>query len=106
METFYIKEGDTSPAIRYELFPPTVDLTGASVMFQMRNLPSLGGATLINASAAVVIAKNTPTVEYSWQTGNSSGVYEAEFDVTYADGKTETFPNDEFILIKVSKKIQ
>jgi hypothetical protein len=54
----------------------------------------------------VVIEKDTPTVEYSWQTGNSSGIYEAEFDVTYADGTTETFPNDEFILIKVSKKIQ
>jgi hypothetical protein len=106
MDTFYMKEGNTSPAIRYELYPPTVDLTGATVLFQMREPLSLGGATLINNPAVVVIEKDTPTVEYSWQTGNPSGIYEAEFDVTYADGTTETFPNDEFILIKVSKKIQ
>jgi hypothetical protein len=106
MSTFYIKEGNTLPAIRYELYPPTVDLTGATARFQMRALPSHGGAILIDAFAVVVIEKDTPTLEYSWETGNSSGVYEAEFDVTYADGKIETFPNDEFILIRVAKKIK
>jgi hypothetical protein len=108
METFYIKRGDTSPAIRYALSPATVDLTGATVRFQMRARRSRGGATVIDAAAVVVIATGTPTVEYAaWQAAETAnaGLYEAEFPVTYANGKTETFPNDEFILVKISEDV-
>jgi hypothetical protein len=107
METFYIKRGDTSPAIRYALDPASVVLTGATVRFQMRARRSRGGATLIDAPAVVVTATGTPTVEYQWQTGEiaNAGIFEAEFRVTYADGRVETFPNDEFISVKVSEDV-
>jgi hypothetical protein len=64
METFYIKRNDTSPAIRYALDPATVDLTGATVRFQMR---ARNGAMVLDAAAAIVTATGTPTVQYGWQ---------------------------------------
>ena len=104
MDTFYIKRGDTSPAIRYALEPATVVLTGATVRFQMR---ARNGAVLMDAAALVVTATGTPTVEYSWQAGDTAtaGLYEAEFRVTYADGKIETFPNDGFIPVRVNEDV-
>jgi hypothetical protein len=63
---------------------------------------------VIDAPAVVVIATGTPTVEYAaWQVTETAnaGLYEAEFPVTYANGKTETFPNDEFILVKISEDV-
>ena len=105
MDAFYIKQGDTSPAIRFALEPASVVLTGATVRFQMR---ARGGATIIDAAAVVVTATGTPTVEYSWQAGNTAnaGLFEAEFRVTYSDGRIETFPNAGFIPIRVSEDIQ
>ena len=104
MEAFHIKRGDTSPAIRYALDPATVVLTGATVRFQMR---ARNGAVLMDVAALVVTATGTPTVEYSWQAGDTAtaGLYEAEFRVTYADGKIETFPNEGFIPVRVNEDV-
>jgi hypothetical protein len=108
METFYIKRGDTTPAIRYALDPASVVLTGATVLFQMRPRRPKGAAAVIDSAAVVVTATGTPTVEYAWQPGDTdnAGLFDAEFRVTYADGKVETFPNDGFIEVKVSGDIQ
>jgi hypothetical protein len=108
MSTFYIKTGDTSPAIRYALEPSSVVLTGASVRFQMRQRRSRGGATLIDAAAVVVTVTGTPTVEYQWEAADTAntGTFEAEFRVTYPNGRIETFPNDGFISVKVSEDIR
>jgi hypothetical protein len=108
MSTFYIKTGDTSPAIRYALDPASVVLTGATVRFQMRQRRSRGGATLIDAPAVVVTTTGTPTVEYQWEAADtaSTGTFEAEFRVTYSNGGIETFPNDGFISVKVSEDIR
>ena len=104
MDAFHIKRGDTSPAIRFALEPETVVLAGATVRFQMR---ARNGAVLMDVAALVVTATGTPTVEYSWQAGDTAtaGLYEAEFRVTYADGKIETFPNDGFILVRVNEDV-
>ena len=104
MNGFTIKRGDTSPAIRFALEPETVVLTGATVRFQMR---ARNGAVLMDVAALVVTATGTPTVEYSWQAGDTAtaGLYEAEFRVTYADGKIETFPNEGFIPVRVNEDV-
>jgi len=104
-DAFYIKEGDTSPALRYTL-SPTVDLTGATVRFSMR---VRGQATpLLDRVAATVVAPATGgVVQYDWQAGNTgtAGFYDAEFEVTYADSTIETFPNRGFIPVLVDGDI-
>lgn len=86
MATFTIKRGDTAPALRYALTPATIDLTGATVVFNLRGV-------LTRAPAAIVTAL-PPVVEYVWQAGDTDqlGLRPAEFEVTYAGGAVETFP--------------
>ena len=104
-QTFFLKLNDTSPALLYYLLPKTVDLTGATVQFSMKAAP--GGAIKINKAAAVVVTPTgNPAVRYDWQAANSDteGEFDAEFLVTYASGKKETFPNSEFIKVIVGQR--
>lgn len=104
-ETFYIKRGDTAPALRLVLEPATVDLTGATVQFQMR---PKGGTISVDRTAAVITATGTPTVQYTWQASDTAtaGLYEAEFRVTYDDGAIETFPNNGYIAVRVGEDVR
>lgn len=104
-EVFYIKTNDTAPKLRYALLPRTVDLTGASVVFNMRNRQ--GTVKVSRGSATVVTATGTPTVEYSWQAGDTDteGRFYGEFEVTFVDTTVGTFPNDDEIDIKISDDI-
>lgn len=104
-ETFFIKRGDTSPAIRYLLQPSGVNLAGSTVRFQMRER---GGAMTLNAPAVVTIPTGTPTVGYDWQSDNTAeaGQFEAEFEVTYADGTVETFPNNGFLNVRIAEDVR
>lgn len=104
-ECFYLKRGDTSPSLTYALDPATVDLTGATVRFNMR---LTGGATKVNRAAAVIVTPTgTPTVRYNWQAADvdTAGFYEAEFEVTYSGGAVETFPNSDFIRVQITGDI-
>jgi len=101
MTPFTIKRGDTSPALSYALTPTSVDLTGATVVFNM----SRRGVTILDRQAAVVTtATVTPTVSYEWVAGNTDniGLHLAEFEVTFSNGDIETFPNSDFIQIVVT----
>lgn len=91
MATFYIKRGDTGPALRYDLLPSTVDLTGASVVFNMRGAVDRAPVRIVTASP--------PVVEYEWQAGDTAttGLRPAEFEVTYPGGLVETFPTGDSI---------
>ena len=86
MATFSIKRGDTSTALRYALKPTSVDLTGASVVFNMRGS--------VDRAPARIVTATPPVVEYEWQVGDTAatGLRPAEFEVTYPDGGIETFP--------------
>lgn len=104
-ETFYLKRGDSSPSLVYALTPASVVLTGATVRFNMR---LAGGATKVSRAAAVVVtATGTPTVRYDWNAADvdTAGFYEAEFEVTYAGGAVETFPNSDFIRVQIAGDI-
>lgn len=105
MDTFFIKRGDTSPALRFILDPASVVLTGAAVRFQMRDR---SGATVIDQPATIVTDTGTPTVQYAWQPTDTavSGGFEAEFRVTYGDAKIETFPNVGFIPVRISDDVR
>jgi hypothetical protein len=104
-ETFFIKRGDTSPAVRYALEPLDTNLTGATVRFQMR---TRGGAQVLDAPAQVITATLTPTVQYAWQPSDTAtaGQFEAEFRILYADASIETFPNSGFISIRVAEDVR
>ena len=108
MATFYIKEGDTSPAIEFALTPTDILLTGASVVFSMWDRR---GTIKVNRQAATITddgsATDTPTVQYDWASADTdtAGTYYAEFEITYADTTVETFPNNGFITIQITKDI-
>lgn len=104
--THHLKRGDTSPSILYALTPTTVDLTGATVRFNMRN--SDGATIKINRAVAVIVTPaGTPTVRYDWQAADvdTVGFYDAEFEVTYSGGAVETFPNADFIRVNITGDI-
>lgn len=106
-ETFYIKKGDTSPALLVDLTPTGVDITGATaVVFNMR--ARNGGAVKISRAAASIVTPTNPArVRYDWTAINTDtvGNYDGEFEVTRADGSVETFPNDSYITIQITGDI-
>ena len=78
-------------------------LTAASAVFSMTSME--GGAPVI-ARAPAVIASPTdpPTLRYDWAPGDTAipGTYWAEFEVTYADGAIESFPNTGHIAVVIA----
>lgn len=104
-EMFYIKQNDTSPAFLYQTIP-AVDLSGAAVVFTMRLRG--GNASKINRAACSIVSPATAgAVRYDWQIGDTDvdGDYDAEFEVTYADGSVETFPNGGHISVKITGEL-
>jgi hypothetical protein len=96
---FFIKRGDTSPALLFQIDPP-VNLTAATVVFNMR---ARGGAVVVNRAPASVPSLPNPTLRYDWTAPNTAevGTFEAEFEVTYGDGAIETWPNDGYIAVRI-----
>jgi hypothetical protein len=103
-ETFYLKRGDTSPALRLALEPLDIPLDGATLRFRMR---ARGGA-LITDAPAVIDTTDPPTVLYDWQPQDTAiaGLFQAEVRVTYADGAVETFPNVGYIAVQISEDVR
>ena len=109
-ETFYIKANDTASFITRDLkdaFGAPVNVTGAPVVFSMRVKPA--GSMKITRQPGVVVTAGTGRVRYEWNSSdgdtNTANEYEGEFQVTYANGKIQTFPNDGHIPIVVTDDI-
>jgi hypothetical protein len=81
----------------------TVDLTTAtSAVFNMR--PAEGGAVKINRGSANIDAPpSNGQVTYSWGTAdtNTAGLFNAELEVVWSDGRAETFPNDGYWEVEI-----
>ena len=97
-----IKRGDTRHALKAILKNAQgspVDLTGCTVTFRMA---SLWQSVLVDREVDIhdAIAGEVWVV---WSPGETdvSGVYRAEFQVVYGDGRRETFPNNGYINIKI-----
>lgn len=104
---FVIKQGDTSPDFVADLKNPdksAVVLTGATVKFHMRS--SRRGSTPLVGNASIVDAF-IGRVKYEWTSSDTASVgdYEVEFEVTFADGKVETYPNDGYLEVSISEEI-
>jgi hypothetical protein len=96
MVDFSIKRRDRVPSISATLTDSQgapVDLTSATVKFIMSLSPG-GGTPTLNV-AAILVSAPAGAVRYDWAVGDTaaSGSYVAEWEVTYSNGKKQTFPS-------------
>jgi hypothetical protein len=104
--TFYIKRNDTSPAFQRTLKDAAgtvIDLTGASVVL---HVTTMDDESIINA-AAIIVTPLAGLVQYNWLPIDTSiaGTYKVEWEVTYADTTVETFPNDSYDQLIITKDL-
>ena len=102
MSSFTMVQNDTGPAITATLTAggTAVDLTGASVLFEMT---TLANETVV-ASAATVDDASAGEVSYQWQTGDTAvdvGWYRARWKVTFGDSTVRHFPSPGVTKIRV-----
>lgn len=108
MPNFSIKRGDTSPSLKTFLRNPDgekEDLNSIqSLKFKMQD-PSTE-EVIVNSSANVMNA-DEGKVSYSWTSSDTAeaGHFIGEFEVTWSTGKTETFPNTEYIDIYINEDL-
>lgn len=105
--TFYIKQNDTSPAIRSNLLDSAgaaINVTGATVRFSMKDQY---GQIVVDNQLATIIEYANGVVEYDWQAGDTanSGNHYAEFEITFDNGRVQTVPNDSDILVKIAPEV-
>lgn len=101
---FTIKMDDQLPEIQAVLKDDNdspVNLTGISgIRFIMTDKAT--GAIKVDAPATVVTAA-AGLVKYSWEQEDTDtvGTYNAEWEVEFADGRLESFPNWKHLQVKV-----
>lgn len=102
--TITIKRNDTRINLRAVLSNESgpVNLTGCSVRFLM----SKRGFLKIDRQAEIREAQNGQ-VWFVFEKGDTSevGGFQAEFEVTFSDGRIETFPNNGYILINIQNDL-
>lgn len=93
-----IKANDRLPSVEAILgfaggFIADLSGLGTAVKFIMRSRDTPTAAPKVNA-AAVIVDGVRGQVRYDWATGDTDtpGIYVAEWQVTYADGRKQTFP--------------
>lgn len=109
---FFMKRGDTASAIASTLEDGNqnpVDIQGANIRFKMQ--PIAGGPLAIDDDAL-----NTQNgdgtdgtmgqVQYEWPgAAGDAGLYMAEWEVTYAGGAVQSFPNGGYLFIRISEDL-
>lgn len=109
--TFTIKQGDTAPALKATLKRgdgEPVDLTAATnIRFLLED--GLRGVLIEDDLSGNVSLVNAPkgVVQYTWDEDDTktTGQKQAEFVVDFDSGKTETFPNNDYIYITIQNRI-
>lgn len=94
-----IVKGDRQPSITATLVN-CGDLSGATARFIMIDQ---AGTIKVDASAVIADA-DAKKVRYDWGENDTDtvGVYYGEFEITYADGKKQTFPaKDKSFVIRI-----
>lgn len=109
MDQFFIKRGDTSPAIRRQFFDGAgriIDLEGATVVFSMA-FPNRGAVVVSRQPCLVQGEADERAVIYPWKPADTAvaGTFRAEFEITFADGAIETVPNGGYLQINIAEDI-
>jgi hypothetical protein len=104
---FVIRKGDRLPELTATLNDSAgsaVNLTGSTVEFHMRS--TAGGTPKVDA-AATLVTPSAGTVKYVWATNDTdtAGSYYGEFEVTFGDGRKQSFPNPGYITISVTDEL-
>lgn len=107
MADFYIRAGDRLPELQATLTDTAgvpVDLTGLTVQFHMR---AVNATTPTVAAAATLVTPTSGVVKYTWVGGDTDtpGSYWAEWEVTFGDGRTQTFKDPDYTSIYVSEAL-
>jgi hypothetical protein len=104
MMTVTLKRNDTKDNIKATLSNESgpVDLTGATVRFLMSRRNTLK----VDRQAIIQDAVNG-IVWMVFEQGDTEevGAFQAEFEVTFSDGRIETFPNNGYILIHIQNDL-
>jgi hypothetical protein len=107
MPTYTVKRGDTAPVVTDTLLDgngAAVSLTGAAVKFHMSTWDRVTVVTNASATGPNGGALDiTGRVQYAWASGDvaAAGVYKAEWEVTFAGGKIETWPGDSYAVVNI-----
>jgi len=114
MADFTIKTNDTAPFLQQTLVDfngDAVDIQSATVVFRMRHFQgapvALSGVTTIQQNGDGDDG-SLGYVQYEWGEGDldEAGAYYAEWEVHFASGEIETFPNDSYIEILILADIE
>jgi hypothetical protein len=104
MTTVKIKQHDTKGIFTDTLTVDDVaaDLTGCTVRFLMRK-PGL----LVAQAATIVPPGTNGNVSYQPVDSdvNETGKYQQEWEITFGDGRTLTFPNGEYNIVLIEDDI-
>ena len=92
---FRMVKGDRKPSIQATLTwkdGSAVDLTNCTAKFHMKK----GDTVKVNKDASIVDPPTDGIVQYDWEDGDTDvdGVWLGEFEITFADGTTCTWPTD------------
>jgi len=103
MADFTIGRGDRLPEITATLSGDdneALDVTGCTVKFILT--PVAGGTPTVSAAATVTSA-SAGQVKYAWDADDTqtAGYYQAEWEVTYSDGRKLTVPNGKKLAVSI-----
>lgn len=101
---FRIKQGNREPALKVRLLlnEKAIPLAGASVKFIMR-LPDAAEAKV----SAVATVNEDGSVTHAWGPNDTDteGTFNAEWQITFANGNTQTVPNEDYDYVEVGASL-
>lgn len=107
MAHFVIKRYDTVPQLEVQIIKESneapLDLTGASASFTLKQ----GANPVINQAPAFILEGTQGRLAYRWQSGDTAtpGLYAAEFQVVFPDGKKATFPSQDSLTVLIAEDL-
>lgn len=111
---YLIRQGDTGETITDTLEDENsdpVDIEGATIRFHLAPISGNGTSVLdvsaTNAQSGDGTDGSMGKVSYTWSAGNTgvSGLYLGEWQVTFTGGAVQTFPNDGYVLVRVTEQV-